>query len=194
MRRIVSAAVALLVFGTMASSASANTIALGTVNAGTPGSVKFWMGSYHFPSESPFGEGALTIGGTTVPFGNVIGQTAPPDGMVFGDNVFYASGTGPAGQYNSTSNPCCPINAWQTATISGLTAGFHTYTISGMNTVVWSDWNSSTPNWTGTIFIPGSSVGCGDPGQPACPTPEPATMALFGVGAALAGIRRLRRR
>ena len=128
-------------------------------------------------------------------FGGVLNQAAPPDGMVFGDNVFYTSNNGVQGLYNATTNTTgINIMIWQTATISGLTAGFHNYTISGMNTVVWSDWNSSLPNWSGTIFIPGSSVGCGDPGQPACPTPEPATMALFGVGAALAGIRRLRRR
>ena len=106
--------------------------------------------------------------------------------MVFGSDVFYASNTSTVGEYNSTVNPCCPINIWQQAVIGGLTPGFHNYTISGMATVVWADWNSSQANWTGRVFIPGSSVGA--------TIPEPTTLLLLGSGLVAAGRRRLRRK
>lgn len=57
-------------------------------------------------------------------------------------------------------------------TVGGLTAGDYSYSVTGMNTVNWSDWNTSTPNWTGMVNIPGSSAG----------VPEPASLALVAIG------------
>ncbi len=156
--------------------ATAHTVSFGTVNAGTPGTVTFWMGSYH----GDFLEGALTIAGSTYAFNTLV--TTLPAGLSLGINNFFASNNGTVGQYTSTSSPCCTINGWQGVTVSGLSAGVQTYTISGMTSANWADWNSSQANWTGSINVPGSSVGN---------VPEPTSVALAGL--ALLGLALSRR-
>ena len=157
--------------------ASAHTIAVGTVNAGAPGSVSIWLGSYH--SGAP-NEGSLTLNGVTQAFDMV--SNVLPTGLVIGDNYFYATGSATAGEYtSSTNNTGLTEVRWQGVTFTGLAAGDYTYSVTGMNSVNFSDWNSDTANWTGTLNIPESSAGN---------VPEPGTLALFGLAAIGGGLMR----
>jgi hypothetical protein len=161
--------------------ASAHTIALGTINAGAPGSVTIWLGSYHTGAPN---EGSMTLNGVTQAF-NVVSDVLPA-GLVAGDNYFYAQPNccgSPAGQFDQTVNNTFQfVTRWQGVTFTGLAAGVYAYSITGMFTVNWADWTSNTSNWTGRLVIPESSVG----------VPEPGTLALFGLG--LFGLGLMRRR
>ena len=163
--------------------ALAHTVAIGTVNAGSPGSVIIWMGSYHTGSSI---EGTISLdGGAAISATSQVATAAfgLPAGLILGTNVFYASGG--LGNY-TLSTPCtgCPgPTNWQGFLFSGLTAGDHSYTVAGMNSVVWADWNTGQANWTGTLNIPGGSVG----------VPEPGTLTLLGIGLLGLGLSRRRR-
>jgi hypothetical protein len=157
--------------------ASAHVIAFGDVNAGSPGSVTFWLGSYHGWTN----EGSLTIDGTTKAFDLFQGNGGIPTGLIAGTNMFYATDSccnSPAGSFNNTLNGTGQtLNAWQGVTFSGLSAGTFTYNISGMNSASWKDWSSNTNNWTGQVTISDATVES---------VPEPGSLALIFLG--LAGI------
>jgi len=157
--------------------ASAHTIALGTLNAGSVGSVTFWLGSYHGMTN----EGSITLNGTTKAFDLFQGSGAIPTGLIPGTNMFYATNAccnSPAGTFNNTVNGTGQtLNGWQGVTISGLAAGTYTYNITGMNTAAWMDWSSNTNNWTGQVTVSGVTAGT---------IPEPGILALICLG--LAGI------
>ncbi|NKB37185.1 MAG: PEP-CTERM sorting domain-containing protein [Gammaproteobacteria bacterium] len=164
----------------MATPANAHTISVGTANAGATGSVTVYLGTYQSGHGTVAPEGAITIGTQTVNFGNLISGGAKPSVLVDGVNNFFSSG---AGSYTSATNTTGRTQVfWQSATLTGLTAGMHTYTISSMFTINWADWGGAGSNWTGTVDIPNSSV----------QTPEPAMLALFGLGLAGLGFSRKR--
>jgi hypothetical protein len=166
-----------------AMAASAHTVAMGSVNAGAPGAVTIWMGTYSHGTPSNLG--SLTIGGSTVAF-NLL-TTGMPAGLVLGTNYFFAPYSGGAqGQYDQPTNTMSGTGAeptqWQGVTVTGLSAGLQAYSITGMTTAQWADWSSGQSNWTGSVFIPGSSVN----------VPEPTTFALAGL--ALLGLGLSRRK
>ncbi len=161
--------------------ASAHTIAVGTTNSGVAGSVTIWMGSYH---TGTFTQGAITIGTQTVNFSSAgLGSALPDSNLVWGSNIFYAD-NGAQGSYTSATNvTCCTLQSWQKATLTGLSAGPNTYSITGMSSAHWADWNSSQNNWTGSLFIPTSSIS----------TPEPGALVLLSLGLAGLGFGRKKR-
>ena len=53
--------------------AFSHTIAVGTVNAGAPGSVTIWLGSYHTGAAN---EGSMTLNGVTQAF-NIVSNALP---------------------------------------------------------------------------------------------------------------------
>ena len=179
-------------------SLSAHTISIGTYNAGAPGSVTVAMGTYSSGHGSLFAQGSIAlIGGPSavqspIPVSGPIGPIAfgnhtlvKPVQLIDGTNNFFASGTSTVGEYNSAvNNTSLPETNWQTATFTGLAAGWYTYQITGMTAVNWADLNSNLSNWTGTLFIPGSSV---------VSTPDSGS-ALAMLGAALLGFVTIRRR
>ena len=164
--------------------ASAHTIALGTINAGAPGSVSIWLGSYHTTGAN---EGSMTLttldGNPIVPNSSAFNVLQPngaiPAGLTAGTNLFYATNAccvNPAGTFNNAANGTGQtLNRWQSVTFTGLVAGLYNYNISGMTTVVWRDWSSNTDNWSGQVRITGAAVG----------VPEPGTLVLLGLGLAV---------
>ncbi len=168
----------------MATSANAHTIAVSIFNAGAPGSVTIWLGSYHTTNVN---EGSISVGTGPATAFNLFSSTTPA-GAVLGTNVFFSSCTsyqgcpGDTGLFNNlTNNTGQSINRWQGITLTGLSAGTQSYTISGMSTVNWQDWNTGSTNWTGQLTISNAAAG----------VPEPLTLALMGLGlAALGGSKR----
>lgn len=159
----------------LATCAQAHTVAIGTTNAGGPGSVTLWMGSYHTGAPAE-GSMALIAGPvTTGPVAFTTTSNTLPVGLVAGVNYFYADNSSNPGGFNQTiqpSNQPAPTR-WQGLTFSGLAPGTYTYQLTGMNTVNWSNWNTNTNNWTGTIVITGEVAG----------VPEPASLTMLGLGA-----------
>ena len=172
--------------------ASAHTISIGVYNAGGPGSVTLAMGTY--THGSPIFQGAMAlIAGPSITgavnFASV--AVVKPGALVDGVNNFYADavsgnyGSLAADSYNQATNTVGlgPVTNWQELTFAGLTAGIYTYQLTGMTSANWTNINSLSNNWTGTVVISGATAG----------VPEPGSLALAGlalVGLVAAGRRR----
>lgn len=150
---------------------SAHTIAIGTTNAGAPGSVTVWLASYgpgHGGSVSI--QGNITLDGVTQDFGLL--TSVLPTGLDAGDNYFYADGGNVADAFSSTANNTGHVDTfWQGATFTGLAAGAYSYAIAGLTNVDWANDNNGVSAWGGNLVIPGSSVSA---------VPVPAAAWLFG--------------
>ncbi|MCB1959174.1 MAG: hypothetical protein KDE68_01405, partial [Rhodocyclaceae bacterium] len=147
---VIAMALTAAAFAGMSGSASAHTVAVGTVNAGAPGSVTIWLGSYHTNAPN---EGSLTLDGVTQAFDMV--SNVLPTGLVVGSNYFFATSTATAGEFTASTNTSgIDVVRWQGVTFTGLAAGDYLYSVTGMNTVNFADWNSDQSNWTGTLNIP----------------------------------------
>jgi fibronectin-binding autotransporter adhesin len=190
LKKLTLAAAAALAI-TAAGTASAHTISIGVYNAGAPGSVTLAMGTYDHGGSLFEGAMALIAGPiTTGPVSFTSVTTVKPVDLIDGVNNFYADAAGNFGGlaadsfHTATNNlGLGPVANWQELTFTGLTAGTYTYQLSGMNSQNWTNINSFTNNWTGTLEISGAVSGN---------VPEPGSLALIGL--ALAGLTAGRRR
>ncbi len=164
--------------------AHAHTTSIGFVSAGTPGSVTFWTGSYHF---NTLNEGDLTLAGingnsfasTTLAFDLLPPvQGVKPVGLVDGTSNFYWTTPNFSGPLDKslTSDPGVlgGVRSWQGVTFAGLTAGDYSFTCGATcgSTFRWNSWS----NGNGTLTLTGAVVG-----NPA-PVPEPGTIVLMASG------------
>lgn len=177
-----------------AGTASAHTISIGVYNAGGPGSVTLAMGTYGPGHSGPIFQGAMALiagPSTTGPVNFTSVAVVKPGALVDGVNNFYADATpGTYGSLAADSFNQAVNNVglgaaahWQELTFAGLTAGIYTYQLTGMTSANWTNINSLSNNWTGTVVISGATAG----------VPEPGSLALAGlalVGLVAAGRRR----
>jgi PEP-CTERM motif len=188
-----SIVMAAVVAAAAAGTASAHTVSIGVYNAGAPGSVTLAMGTYSHGAPIFEGSMALIAGpSTTAPVAFSSVTTMKPMGLIDGVNNFYADtppsswGSGNADAYTTATDvnvaSLGSVMNWQELTFTGLAPGVYTYQLSGMFSANWTNINSFTNDWTGTIIISGSTAG----------VPEPGSLALAGL--ALAGVAAVTRR
>lgn len=171
-----------LILAILTASASAHTVSIGYENNG-PGSVSFWYGSYHATSN----EGSLNLVGingnpfpsTTIAF-DLLTFTKPA-GLVDGVNNFYTDGAG-----GLTGTPfSSTVNGWQGVSFNGLAPGDYVFTYIPIAnpSANWAPWDNGI--LSNTVTLTAQDVGM---------VPEPASLAVWGIGAAVLGIGARRRR
>lgn len=184
------------------SHASAHVIAIGYTAGANAGDVNLWLGSYHTfgQGDGPDlegsarlqGLGALSAYDTTTAFSYSEGTNGssvalPPSGLVLGTNLFTSVSYGGSSTSQSALND---IYSWEAATLTGLSAGDYvfTYVPIANPSAHWAPWHD-LDNITLTLTAGDTGGGGSTAGTE---VPEPATLAILGVG--LAGLGYVRRK
>jgi hypothetical protein len=190
---------ALLGLAVTAERAAAHATSIGFENAGAPGAVNIWLGTYNHGTSSHHLEGSMNLVGvngnlfpsTTTAFtlGAGVGPapfsgTPKPAGLIDGTTNFYGcNSTGPltstcTGSASSFGQP----DHWQGALFTGLGAGDYQFTWTPIANPT-AEWSLLNPNMNGIFTLGGIVIGnCGGPNQPPCATPSPASLPLLGLG------------
>ncbi len=178
-------ALASAIAGQFVCTSNAHTISFGFENAG-PGAITIWGGSYHTPAETPTNQGQLLLtptgGGTpiSVPFSLATGTI--PAGLIDGVTNFYAGG---ATLVNALPvdilNDEGPVESWQGATVTGLSAGNYTIQYDpafAIPSVKWEPFDASIQGGS-SVFISAAVIGA----IPVATTPPVLTVLVVDIGA-----------
>lgn len=177
--------------------AAAHATSIGFENAGSPGAVNIWLGTYNHGTSSHHLEGSMNLVGVN---GNTFASTTNPFtiGAGVGPNPPFSGGK-PAGLVDGVTNffspcntsnvplllvdPVCfgGVNHWQGALFTGLTAGDYQFNWTPIANPT-AEWSPENPNMNGIFTLGGVVIGCGGPNQPACAVPVPAVLPLIGIG------------
>ena len=184
-----------------ASTAHAHATSIGYENAGAPGSVYVWLGTYSHGGHHL--EGSMTLTGvngnpyptTTIPFtvgaGNIPGATfaGKPAGLIDGVTNFFPDScfVGLATTLVGVDQNCFGgVDHWQGALFTGLGAGDYQFSWTPIANPS-AEWSLLCPCMDGIFTLGGVVI---NPN----PVPEPATLTLLGLGLAGVGFATRRRR
>lgn len=191
----------------VADKAAAHAVSIGYENAGAPGAVTIWLGTYSSGHAALINEGSMqlegalgTIFGPETKFFNLlagVGVGLKPAGLIDGTTNFYApNGSTTVGNndplvdteasFNLLCGACGPVDRWQGVTFFGLTPGDYQFTwIPIANPTL--QWDILNNNMNGIFRISGEVTG-------GTTVPEPGTYTMMFLGLALVGFVKHRSR